>query len=452
MVLSANSSDRYWATAFVLLLLTLAVYQKALWFVPSSGDDLRILSSVSQTRNPLSYFATDWGMENTYRLGNGQIDSKRRSYRPLHSISIWLSYRIFGVSAFPNQLINLILHFVNGLLFLRILFRFGLDGFRAFLLTALAQVSLFTVSSAVWVSDRQTLVLGLVVVLLLDNVVDATGQLRTVLNPWLVTGLTLAGVFFQEGGLIVPLVAAAFIVLTPYIGPRWRHLAVCALLVASYFGLRVLLFGSNAFAYASEGYVFGNHPYTLFSDLSWYVGLWARFENVAKNFLCVFLPIFNSVGRLDSLNELIKNVFWWVPSLALAVYATRRPITKVQWLALAVIASNAALHMQVFRYRIGYVSQFAFCLYVAASPIWQTNRDGLLHRRQLAGFCCGLLALVSISQVNHYVHANWIERQDEMTKQRLATVLRNYPISPYIVQQVLARYANGRETIPITTP
>jgi len=453
MVLSSHSGDRYWAGAFFLLLLTLAVYQKALSFVPSSGDDLRILSSVSQTRNPLSYFATDWGMQNTYRLGNGQIDSRRRSYRPLHSISIWLAYRVFGVWAYPNQLINLILHFLNGLFLFRILRRLGLCSFLEILITTLGLISLYTASPAIWVSDRETLVVALALIVLLNCIIDTGGWLRTSLNPWLVVGLTVVGVSFKESGLLIPLVAGAFIILTSYTGPRWRHLAVCALLVAAYLGLRVLLFGSNAFAYASEGYVFGNRPYTLFSDLPWQIGLWARFENVAKNFLCVFLPVFNPMGRIDTFSELVRNAPWWLPTLALAVFATRRGITKVQWLALAVIALNAALQMQVFRYRVEYVSQLAFCLYVAASPIWQASRDKIqgVGRPQWSTLCCGLLAIVSISQVNHYVHANWIERQEEMTKQRLATILGNYPISPIIVQQVLARYATQPETSPAST-
>jgi hypothetical protein len=454
MPLSSNSNDRYWAGAFLLLLLTVAVYQKALWFVPSSGDDLRILSSVSQRHNPLSYFVTDWGMENTYRLGSGQIDSRRRSYRPLHSISIWLGYRMFGVSAYPNQLINLILHLLNGLLLLRILRRLGLDVFLASLLATLGLVSLYTASPAIWVSDRQTLVVALATLLLLNHVVDVRGRLRTSLNPWLVTGLTVVAVSFKESGLIIPLVAGAFVILAPYTGARWRHLAVCALLVASYVGLRVLLFGSNAFAYASEGFIFGNQQYTLLSDLPWHIGLWARFENVAKNFLCIFLPIFNPVGRVDSFNELIGNIFWWLPTVVLTISVTRSPVTKVQWLALAVVALNSALHVQVFRYRVEYISQLAFCLYVAASPIWQSSPDKVhgVDRLQLAGVCCGLMALVSVSQVNHYIQSNWVERQDEMTKRRLTTILQNYPISDRIVQQVLARYAPMAETSPAKAP
>jgi hypothetical protein len=451
---SSNSSDRYLAGAFFIVLFAFAVYQRALWFVPAAADDLRILSSVSQTHDPLSYFATDWGMQNTYRLTDGRIDTKRRTYRPLHSISIWLGYRMFGVRAYPNQLINLTFHILNCLLLLRVLRRLGLDVFVALLLVTLGLVSLYTASPAIWVSDRQTLVVALATLVLLNHAIGANGQLRTLLNPWLVTGLTIVAVLFKESGLIIPLVAGTFIMLTSYTGARWRHLAICALLVISYVVLRVLLFGSNAFAYAAEGFVFGNHPYALLSDLPWQIQLWARIENVTKNFLCVFFPIFDPFGRIDSFGELIKNVFWWLPTAVLAVSATRRPITKVQLLALAVIALNSALHLQVFRYRVEYISELAFCLYLAASPIWGASPDKShgVGRRRLAGVCCGLVALVSISQVNHYVHSNWIERQDEMTKSRLTTVLRKYPISDRIVEQVLTRYAPTAETSSAKAP
>ncbi len=169
---------------------------------------------------------------------------------------------------------------------------------------------------------------------------------------------------------------------------------------------------------------------------------------MTKNFLCVFLPIFDPYGRIDSLGALLRSALWWLPTAVLAVSATRRPVTKVQLLALAVIALNSALHIQVFRYRVEYISQLAFCLYLAASPIWWARPDKAygVDRRRLAGVCCGLIALVSISQVNHYIHSNWIERQDEMTKRRLTTILHNYPISDRIVEQVLTRYAPTAET------
>jgi hypothetical protein len=434
-------TDGFWSSAALVFLVAIAVYHKALWFAPT-GDDLRILSSVSQTSNPLSYFAGDWGMENTYLLTTGETDTARRTYRPLHSLGIWLGYRAFGVWAFPNQLLNLLLHAANALLLLRIIRRLGLDSVPAFLLAFLGLISLYTASPATWVSDRQTLVVGMAVLVLMDHLLGDDGRLRRTLNPWLIAGLTIVAVLFKESGLIIPVVAGAFIVLSPYEGPKKTHLSICILLVACYMALRLWLFGANAFTYHAEGFVFGNQYYINLRDLPWGVRLWARFETVAKNFVSVFLPIFNSVGRLDETGELVRRAAWWLPTTLLAIAATRRPLTAVQWLALAVVAANSAVHMQVFRFRVEYVSQMAFCIYVAASPIWQRKGTWVsLTRRPLALGCVGLLVFVTAAQVNRSIDASGIERRDEVITRRLAPVTRKYPISPRVTQQVLTLYA-----------
>jgi hypothetical protein len=438
---NSGTCPRYLAGIFFLFLIAAAVYQKALWFMPASADDLRILSSVSQTHNPLSYFTKDWGMQNTYRLSDGRIDTKRRTYRPLHAISIWIGYRLFGVSAYPNQLINILLHILNCAILLRILYRLRIEIWVAGLLMVLGLISLYTVSPAIWVSDRQTLVVALTVLVLFDYLIVDNEVLRDSLNMWLVVGLTVVAVLFKESGLIVPLISAAFILIAPGIpAKKIRPLSICALLVVCYLGLRVLLFGPNAFAYASEGFVFLNRPYTLLSDLPWYIGLLARAENILKDFLCVFLPVFSFDGRLDSLRDLFGSIWWWLPAVVLTISATRRPLTRVQWLMLATIAANSLLHVQVFRYRVEYISQFALCIYVGASPIWHEIGQAATYRRRLAVLSAGVLALVGVSQVNHYIQSNLVERQEEM-RNGLTTVVRKYPISDSIVQQVLSRYA-----------
>ena len=442
----SGTCPRYLAGVFFLFLIAAAVYQKALWFMPASADDLRILSSVSQTHNPLSYFTKDWGMQNTYRLSDGRIDTKRRTYRPLHAISIWIGYRLFGVSAYPNQLINILLHILNCAILLRILYRLRIEIWIAGLLMVLGLISLYTVSPAIWVSDRQTLVVALTVLVLFDYLIINNEVVRDSLNMWLVVGLTVLAVLFKESGLIVPLIAAAFIVIAPGIpAKKVRPLSICALLIIGYLGLRVLLFGPNAFAYASEGYVFVNRPYTLLSDLPWYIGLLARAENILKDFLCVFLPVFHSDGRPDSLREVFGSISWWLPAVVLTISATRRPITRVQWLMLATIAANSLLHVQVFRYRVEYISQFALCIYVGSSPIWHEIGQAATYRRRLAALSAGVLALVGVSQVNRYIQSNLMERQEEMGN-RLTTVVQKYPISDSIVQQVLSRYAPITDT------
>lgn len=109
----------------LLLLLCVAMFSVALSFVPAKGDDLILLSSVANRKNPFSYFVGGWG------LGNN-------AYRPLHSIFLWLIYRAFGISALPNQLINIALHFVSILLLFRIIQRFQPDRVVSFLLASLS--------------------------------------------------------------------------------------------------------------------------------------------------------------------------------------------------------------------------------------------------------------------------------------------------------------------------
>jgi 4-amino-4-deoxy-L-arabinose transferase-like glycosyltransferase len=74
-----------------------AFYNIAMRFVPVDFDDLVLLSTVKNTGNPFSFFTSDWGFGNY-------------GYRPLHSLSLWISYRIFGVSSGPRQLINVLMH------------------------------------------------------------------------------------------------------------------------------------------------------------------------------------------------------------------------------------------------------------------------------------------------------------------------------------------------------
>jgi hypothetical protein len=432
------------AAAFFIVLLTLAVYEKALWFVPDA-DDLRILSSVSQTSNPLSYFTSDWGMAGTYRAANGAIDTARHSYRAMHSVSIWLMYRMHGVAAFPNQLINFCLHLINGLLLYRVLRRVCADEYPAFLLAVLGVISVYTESPTVWVSNRPMLVVALCTLLLLRHVVDCTGECATTLNPWIVTGLTVLALSFEESGLVLPLIAGAYVLMPGYKGARWWHLAWFAGLLLAYLGWRVILFGPNASAYISEGFVFGTRPYNSFAELSHGAALWARCENVLKDTFAVFIPIVDPMGRVISKRELVLSVAWWLPTLALTGAVLRSRLTKVQWFALAIIVLNAGLHLQVFRYRVLYVAQLAFCLFVAASRLWiedEEERDKWLTKRRFAEVCCALIAIKSVSMVNHDVQANWNLRHDELVIHRLADITRKYPIAPAIVEETLTRYSH----------
>jgi len=149
--------------AFPYILLAIigyAFYNVALRFVPVDFDDLVLLSSAKAVNNPLSFFASDWGFGNY-------------GYRPLHSLSLWFSYRIFGVSSGPAQLLNLCLHIAVILLLYALLVKL-LDSRNwviAFVLSCAALVSLYTVSGPTWVSDRPTLLVSVFLLVLLNYLV-----------------------------------------------------------------------------------------------------------------------------------------------------------------------------------------------------------------------------------------------------------------------------------------
>jgi hypothetical protein len=437
---------------FLLLLLEIAVFQKAAWFVPADGDDLRILSSVSQTSNPFSYFVQDWGMAGTYRLASGELDLRRQSYRPLHSISIWVGYKLFGVWAKPNQLLNLLLHFTNVVLLARILSRIRPnDPSLVFLLSGLALVSMYTASPATWVSDRETLIVALSTLLLIDHFVSSTGELSSTLNVRLLTILTLLAVMTKESGIVIPLVAAMRIWFLPYAGPRWRHFLVSISLVGAYIGWRLFLFGWSANSYSAEGYVYGARFYDDLASLPPATHIWAVFENIFKNCAAVFLPIFNWGGGIQAPRDLLWGLPSWLPILLLTMAATQRPLTAIQRLALIVIVANALVHAQVFRYRIHYLSEFAFCLFVVASPLMEPAKSWMtpIGRNRLLLGCAGLALLANTWQVNNYVHRTWIDKFEELTEHHLSTITAKYPtISTDIVNQVLILYDNQRARGP----
>jgi hypothetical protein len=153
--------------SIVLLLMYVAPFHRALTFPPSEPNDLRFLSQVSRVSNPLKYLIGDWG-EAPY------VSGEYGMYRPLHPISLWLVYKCFGVWAMPNQLINLALHFANVFLVLIILLRIHKDRFSALLFSTMFMVSLYTVSPAIWVTDRADLQVGLALLLLIYHIVRSS--------------------------------------------------------------------------------------------------------------------------------------------------------------------------------------------------------------------------------------------------------------------------------------
>lgn len=425
----------------LLLLIGVAVFQVVLSFPPAEADDMRLLSSVANTKNPLVYLTKDWGMD-VYREGSGF--SQRGVYRPLHTISIWIAYKLFGVSAFPNQFINLALHFMAIYLVFAILKREKTDPVLSFLMCGLCLVSIYTISPAAWVSDRSTLIVAICLLALIYHLLK-TAEAGSEIKLSYIVGLSVVALLNKESGIIISLMSAVAVFLTPSTKrSRIKVVAVCSAIFASYMVLRIVIFGSHAFSYSESGYLFGFRAYDALAELPMPLRLMALGENFLKNIIASFFPIFGQPGNLD-LRWIfgIQGILIWLPTVLLFGLACSRKPNLLQKYAIAMIILNSMIHYQVFRYRIQYISELGFCLFVAASPLWKE----LVGRRTLAKALATILLLSSLVLAHAYLDHQWSLRKTELNKNGLATIVERYPmkIDQEVVRKILERYKKSDE-------
>jgi 4-amino-4-deoxy-L-arabinose transferase-like glycosyltransferase len=182
--------------AIALILIGYSFYNPALRFAPVDFDDLVLLSHVKNTSNPFTLFIGDWGFGNY-------------GYRPLHSLSLWAGYQLFGVSSGPNQLLNLVLHITVIVLLYTLLLKLHKNHGLAFIFSALSLVSLYTFSPPTWISDRPTLFVGLFLMLML-NYLFSLGEDKQP-NISVLAAISFLALMSKESGLVVPLTAGVFL-------------------------------------------------------------------------------------------------------------------------------------------------------------------------------------------------------------------------------------------------
>jgi hypothetical protein len=389
---------------FVLAGLGLAVYGVALWFPPSNGDDLSYLSSVASIGNPLSYFVSNPDGGSTYR--------------PLLNLGMWPIYRMFGAWALPNQLINLVLHLVNVGLLYAIVRREQRDTTVAVLVTALFTISWYTFSGATWTSDRPMVLTGLFLLLLvgyLSRRDELAGRAAAVpINIALIVALSLLALLSKESGLVVPTVAMLFVLMPGNAArltsqQRLRLSVVTASIIGLYLVLRMLIFALNFASYSQDGYMFlGAVHYEDSDDLPALFRYLNFGENVVKNVLAPVVPVFAETGSIVSWESLPMALPVIVSTILLFWLAVKRPLSRLQWIALTIIAVNAVAHFALFRYRLHYLSHAAFCLFVASSPELGSHGDRV---RTLAVKILAIVALAgSILWVSHTLGRYALER------------------------------------------
>ena len=354
-------------------------------------------------------------------------------YRPLHSMLLWAMYRMFGIWAFPSQALNLGLHLLSVCLLYQLVRRLGQDRAIAFLAAAMTLISIYTVSPAIWVSDRPTLLVGLFTLLVLNIV--CCGPARRI-RPLQLFVLSCLALMAKESGLILPL----FVLIIGLVGPRRRPELVLstALLIILYMVLRHNLFPPDIIGPHESGYMLGLWWYEDWTGFSSPYRLALAAENSLKSFIGVFLPVFNRNGGFYPLKELLLFSPTWLTTvwLAVAYVKPRKGLSTPQQYALLLIGLNALMHFGLFRHRNMYISQLAFALLIASSPWLKSCADkGVVSENKGKRFrvIAAILLLSSALWIGREVDMQWTRRA-----RRLAVLQRGHPI----VDQVLDRYGN----------
>jgi hypothetical protein len=330
-----------------------AFYNPALRFVPVDYDDLVLLSSAKNTINPLKFFFSDWGFGNF-------------GYRPVHSITLWIGLKLFGVSSGPNQLINIILHIAVMILLFLLLNQLSGNKLVAFLSTALVLVSLYTFSPATWISDRPTLFVALFLVGTLYYIFVVCRDRAP--NLWILLSISLLALMSKESGLIVPLTTACILFFNSRTDNRKdKKVIYLGILIIAYIAFRFVIFSGSAGNYEESGYLFGTRYYESSANLSGGEIYFSKAENIFKNFIAVFLPLFDGQGKISKIGTLSNSFILVVSTVIVTIVSINRKLTFHQKIGIFIIAVNALIHFHVFRYRTLYLGQIGFALFIASS-------------------------------------------------------------------------------------
>lgn len=413
-------------------ILALAVYAQALWFPPTDGDDLGYLSSVATIGNPLRYFVQDHGHGNNL-------------YRPLTPLSIWGVYQLFGVWAFPNQLVNLLLHLLNVGLFYRIVRRAQPDRSLAFVVSAVFMVSQYTYTSATWVSDRPMLLTGFALLLLVDHLStrmgEVQGQRADPISIPAVLAFAVLALLSKESGVVVPGVAL-LVSLSPVPVTRLTRrgriqlATVSIVVVVAYLLLRRLIFGSAAASYSQDGFMFfGLRHYDDSHELSQVLMAMNFAENVLKNMLAPILPIFGDRGDLVPWEWLQAGWLIVAPTALLFLLAAKRPLTRLQLIAVMIVVASAAAHYALFRFRLQYLSQAAFCLFLGGARFDRGSQEETWRTLMGSKVLAAVLVAASVLLTSNILDKTMVDHRRGL--ERRQNLVERYG---QIGRQVVERY------------
>lgn len=256
---------------------------------------------------------------------------------------------------------------------------------------------------------------------------------------WVLLLLSLLALMSKESGLILPLIALYFLVIELRV--RLTHPAVWSLVVllGAYGLLRFVIFGSNAATYTEAGYLFGRTYYENLGTLQGGLRIAAYVENVVKNIVAVFLPIFDGQGKLSLIGTKLNSLVVAGCTLLVFLLSLGRKLTRFQRISLVIILLNALIHFQLFRYRTLYIPQMAFVIFAAAS---ENLKEEAKARKAVIFLAATLLVFWNMKMIGENLDLEMFDRMAQIREPNfeqdiLATSNR---IDTDIVKQIIVKY------------
>ena len=371
----------------LLVALGISLFVPSLAFIPVFGDDFDQLVFVRHLENPLSVLWSSWWGAYPY-------------YRPLHTLLLWSSERVFGVAWWPNQLFSLLLHLANTVLLFRLARRYRAGVELSFGISAFYLVSIHVVKTVTWVAARSDLLVGMFLLLLVLHIARREDQGRR-LDVWVVALLTIGALMSKESGVVVPLLAAiAATRFRSFVRSDIRILVVVGILLLTYTAMRVAIFGVFA-----EDPVYETRPVLLLGgrDLTSLpptlenkmVGYG---ENFGKYLAAQIVPVFSEQGLPLPAKRLATQSPLWILVPVIFVAAVRRRMPRQQQLGLSVIVLCAFVHSSFYATYLLYLGHIGLCLFLAVDP---APRPRILGKK---GILVAYVSVILVSMIHSGRH------------------------------------------------
>ena len=214
-------------------------------------------------------------------------------------------------------------------------------------------------------------------------------------------------------------------------------------IILGYMIFRFFIFGPNFVQYSESGFLFGYIKYNSLTDFEHPLRYYGYIENIFKNFIASFLPLFNNDGGLFIYNvngdiknilNICLNIIIITITLIILFKSKIMHTSKLRKIAMIIIFINAILHFSISNHRILYIPQICLCLFISSA---QFNPKDM----PLIKFLAISMLLINVFKMQHSINRSALYRHNQINIYNLQDLQKNiHRINPNLIHQINIRY------------